>query len=66
MRATGEIIDIEARLAGEFAKRGKTVVKVDRRPFMGAVQKYYQSGKLPDGNALPWPRETYDQLQAIR
>jgi hypothetical protein len=30
------------------------------------VQKYYQSGKLPDGNALPWPRETYDQLQAIR
>ena len=65
-RATGEIIDIEARLAGEFAKRGKTVVKVDRRPFMEAVQKYYQSGKLPDGNALPWPRETYDQLQAIR
>src|SRR6266513_2312281 len=65
-RATGEIIDIEARLAGEFAKRGKTVVKVDRRPFMEAVQKYYQSGKLPDGNALPWPRETYDQLQSIR
>jgi len=66
VRATGEIIDIEARLAGEFAKRGKTVVKVDRRPFMEAVQKYYQSGKLPDGNALPWPRETYDQLQAIK
>src|SRR5260221_67262 len=54
------------RPAGEFAKRGKTVVKVDRRPFMEAVQKYYQSGKLPDGNALPWPRETYDRLQAIR
>jgi len=66
LRATGEIIDIESRLAGEFAKRGKTVVKVDRRPFMEAVQKYYQSGKLPDGNALPWPRETYDRLQAIR
>src|SRR6266849_9359662 len=65
-RATAEIIDIEGRLAGEFAKRGKTVVKVDRRPFMEAVQKYYQTGKLPDGNALPWPRETYDQLQAIR
>jgi TRAP-type C4-dicarboxylate transport system substrate-binding protein len=66
VRATGEIVEIEGRLAGEFAKRGKTVVKVDRLPFMDAVQKYYQSGKLPDGNALPWPRETYDQLQAIR
>jgi len=65
-RATGEIIDIESRLAGEFAKRGKTVVKVDRAPFMQAVQKYYQTGKLPDGSALPWPRETYDKLQAIR
>jgi len=21
---------------------------------------------LPDGNVLPWPRETYDRLQAIR
>ena len=41
-------------------------MKVDRRPFMQAVQKYYQSGKLPDGSPLPWPRETYDQLQAIR
>ena len=65
-RATAEIVDIEGRLAGEFAKRGKTVVKVDRRPFIEAVQKYYQSGRLPDGNALPWPRETYDRLQAIR
>src|SRR6266852_9501389 len=61
-RATGEIIDIESRLAGEFARRGKTVVKVDRRPFMQAVQKYYQTGQLPDGNALPWPRETSDRL----
>ena len=62
----GEIIDIESRLAGEFAKRGKTVVKVDRAPFMQAVQKYYQTGKLPDGSALPWPRDVYDRLQAIR
>ena len=40
----------KSRLAGEFVtKRGKTVVKVDRKPFMEAVQKYYQDGKLPDG-----------------
>ena len=65
-RATAEIVDAEAKLVTDFEKRGKTVVKVDRRPFMEAVQKYYQSGKLPDGSALPWPRETYDQLQAIK
>ncbi len=65
-RATGEIIEIEKRLEGEFAKRGKTVVKVDRKPFMAAVQKHYQSGKLPNGSALPWPKEVYDRLQALK
>jgi tripartite ATP-independent transporter DctP family solute receptor len=65
-RATGEIVEIEKRLEGEFAKRGKTVVKVDRKPFQAAVQKFYQSGKLPNGSALPWPKETYDRLQAIK
>ena len=65
-RATEEILQVEGRLAGEFAKRGKTVVKVDRKPFIDAVQKYYQSGKLPDGAALPWPRDVYDRLQALR
>jgi tripartite ATP-independent transporter DctP family solute receptor len=65
-RATAEIIEIEKRLEGEFAKRGKTVVKVDRKPFMAAVQKYYQEGKLPNGSALPWPKETFDRLQAIK
>ncbi len=65
-RATGEIIEIEKRLEGEFSKRGKTVVKVDRKPFMEAVQKHYQSGKLPNGAALPWPKDVYDRLQAIK
>ena len=65
-RATGEIVEIEKRLEGDFAKRGKTVVKVDRKPFQAAVQKYYQSGKLPNGSPLPWPKETYDRLQAIK
>jgi tripartite ATP-independent transporter DctP family solute receptor len=66
VRATGEIIEIEKRLEGEFAKRGKTVVKVDRKPFMAAVQKYYQDGKLPNGSALPWSKDVYDRLQAIK
>lgn len=65
-RATAEIIANEKRLETEFAKRGKTVVKVDRKPFMAAVQKYYKEGKLPDGKPLPWPKDVYDRLQAIR
>jgi tripartite ATP-independent transporter DctP family solute receptor len=66
VRATNEIVEIEKRLEGEFAKRGKTVVKVDRKPFMEAVQKHYQAGKLPNGAALPWPKDVYDRLQAIK
>ena len=65
-RATGEIIDIEKRLMTEFTKRGKTVNVVDRKPFIEAVQKFYASGKQPDGSALPWPKDVYDRLQAIK
>jgi TRAP-type C4-dicarboxylate transport system substrate-binding protein len=65
-RATGEIIDIEKRLMTDFSKRGKTVVMVDRKPFMAAVQKYYAEGKQPTGDALPWPKDVYDRLQAIK
>ena len=65
-RATGEIIEIEKRLMTDFSKRGKTVVMVDRKPFMGAVQKFYADGKLPDGGPLPWPKDVYDRLQAIK
>lgn len=38
----------------------------DRAPFMAAVQKYYKDGRLPDDNPLPWPKEIYDRLQAIK
>ena len=65
-RATGEVIELEKKLTVDFAKRGKTVVKVDRKPFIAAVQKYYKEGKQPDGNALPWPKDVYDKLQAIK
>jgi tripartite ATP-independent transporter DctP family solute receptor len=59
-RATQEIYDAENRLVTDFEKRGKTVVKVDRRPFMQAVQKAVTS---PDA---PWPRELYDRVEAIK
>ena len=65
-RATAEIIEKEKILAVDFAKRGNTVVKVDRKPFIAAVQKYYKEGKQPDGSALPWPKDIYDKLQAIK
>ena len=65
-RATGEIIEAEKKLTTGFATRGKTVVKVDRKPFIAAVQKYYMSGQLPEGGPLPWPKDTYEKLQAIK
>ena len=65
-KATSDIIDIEKRLMTDFTKRGKTVVIVDRKPFIAAVQKFYAEGKQPDGSALPWPKEVYDRLQAIK
>ncbi len=65
-RATQEIVQNEQKLVGDFAtKYGKQVVKVDRAPFRAAVQKFYQSGKLPDGAALPWPKDIYDKVQAL-
>ena len=65
-KATGEIVEVEKRLESDFVKRGKTVVKVERKPFIAAVQKYYQSGKLPDGKPLPWPKDVYERLQAVK
>jgi tripartite ATP-independent transporter DctP family solute receptor len=59
-RATNEIADAETKLVGDFEKRGKTVVRVDRGPFIQAVQKAVTA---PDA---PWPKELYDRVQAIR
>jgi tripartite ATP-independent transporter DctP family solute receptor len=59
-RASAEILDAENRLAADFEKRGKTVVKVDRRPFIQAVQKAVTA---PDA---PWPKELYERVTAIR
>ena len=59
-RCTREIVDIEAKLAAEFEKRGKTVLKVDRKPFREAVMK------LHNGPDATWSKEVYDRLQALK
>jgi len=58
-KATDEIVDIEKKLGAEFEKRGKIVVKVDRKPFHDATVK------LHNGPDATWPREVYDRLQAL-
>ena len=59
-RATSQIIEIEAKLGAEFAKRGKEVVKVDRTPFRNAV------AKMHNGPDATWDKATYDKLQALK
>jgi tripartite ATP-independent transporter DctP family solute receptor len=58
-RATTEIIDIEKKLGAEFEKRGKAVVKVDRKPFREATMK------LHNGPDATWPKDVYDKLQKL-
>jgi tripartite ATP-independent transporter DctP family solute receptor len=58
-RATTEIVDIEKKMAAEFEKRGKTVVRVDRKPFRDATVK------LHNGADATWTKETYDRLQKL-
>ncbi len=59
-RATSEIIENEKRLGAEFEKRGKTVIRVDRKPFREATVK------LHNGPDATWDKATYDKLQALK
>jgi len=59
-RATADIVEAENRLVADFQKRGVSVLKVDRGPFIAAVQKSLTS---PDA---PWPKALYDRVQAIK
>lgn len=59
-RSTADIVDAENRLVTEFQKRGVSVMKVDRAPFIAALQK---SLTAPDA---PWPKALYDKVQAIK
>ena len=58
-KATGEIVETEKKMAAELEKRGKTVVRVDRKPFRDAVVK------LHNGPDATWPRDVYDKLQKL-
>jgi hypothetical protein len=60
LRASVQILEAENKLASDFEKRGKTVVKVDRGPFIQAVQKAVTAP------GAPWPKELYDKVQAIK
>jgi tripartite ATP-independent transporter DctP family solute receptor len=59
VRATNEVVDLEKKMGAEFEKRGKTVVKVDRKPFRDATVK------LHNGPDATWPRDIYDKLQKL-
>jgi tripartite ATP-independent transporter DctP family solute receptor len=59
-RATNDIVDAEAKLVTDFQKRGVNVVKVDRGPFIKAVQPAVTA---PDA---PWPNALYEKVQAIK
>jgi tripartite ATP-independent transporter DctP family solute receptor len=58
-KASAEIVENEKKLGAEFEKRGKTVVKVDRKPFRDATVK------LHNGPDATWDKATYDKLQAL-
>ena len=58
-RCTAQIVDMEKGLAAEFEKRGKTVIRVDRKPFRDATVK------LHNGPDATWPKDVYDKLQAL-
>ena len=59
-RATDEIVAAEQKLVADFAKRGKEVVKVDRKPFRDATVKLHM------GSDATWDKPTYDKLQALK
>jgi len=59
-RATADIAEAENQLVTDFGKRGISVIKVDRGPFIAAVQKAVTS---PDA---PWTKDLYDRVQAIK
>lgn len=58
-RCGQEIVDSEKKMAADFEKRGKTVTKVDRKPFRDATVK------LHNGPDATWPRDVYDKLQKL-
>ncbi|KXF78505.1 ABC transporter substrate-binding protein [Paramesorhizobium deserti] len=60
-RCTDQIRTQEQELADKFRELGKTVVEVDRGPFIQAAQPLHND---PDSGAV-WTKEQYDALQAL-
>jgi tripartite ATP-independent transporter DctP family solute receptor len=58
-RCTDDIVAVEKSLGAEFEKRGKAVVKVDRKPFREATVK------LHNGPDATWPKDVYDKVQKL-
>lgn len=61
-RATDQIRASEMKLADEFRKLGKTVVEVDRKPFIAAAVPLHNDASAGAG----WSKAEYDALQALK
>lgn len=61
-RATDQIRTSEQNLAAEFRKLGKTVVEVDRKPFIAAAVPLHNDASAGAG----WSKAEYDALQALK
>jgi TRAP-type C4-dicarboxylate transport system substrate-binding protein len=58
-RASNDILESENRMVADFEKAGRTIVKVDRKPFMQAVQKAVTA---PDA---PWSENPDDSPHGV-
>ncbi len=61
-RATDKIRASEQTLAAEFRKLGKTVVEVDRKPFIAAAVPLHNDAAAGAG----WSKAEYDALQGLK
>lgn len=61
-RATDAIRKSEQELVAEFRKAGKTVLEVDRKPFIEAAVKLHNDAASGAG----WTKAEYDALQALK
>ncbi len=62
VKATDQIRASEQKLADEFRKLGKTVVEVDRKPFIEAARPLHNDPAAGAG----WSKAEYDALQALK
>lgn len=62
VKATDQIRASEQKLADEFRKLGKTVVEVDRKPFIEAARPLHNDAAAGAG----WSKAEYDALQALK